>query len=357
MAEREDPVHYIKAILKRIQFLEGTLEDHVDAMCQLLQQKAMMAIPNVPEDRQLSSKTHLKDIYWSLKLHLLFHVGEDVANHHANLRKLGENLGLGEEELNQLPGRECAIDPGTKFLEFLSDISESPGRPKGSFEHAREVKEKAGEAFRTYLIDIRGKRNIFRPKVLALVSRGLEYFVGSSMAVSNFLRPLCLNERIVHFKPSLKRAIIRFEPLRLDPAEGILEGWSSSAFDHKDYQTTKVPCQKCQTVFSSLDGFIGNNDLLANAGGNTFLGACAEYCPANNLLPGGDGAEMLSVMREHMAQCETFFRSYRNIRNLCDGAYSRYQRDNSPLRDVYHEVRPIVHIFGFIPECQLAYCN
>lgn len=136
MAEREDPVRYIREILGRIQFLEGTLEDHVDAMCQLLQQEAMVAIPNVPEDRQLSSKTHLKDIYWSLKLHLLFHVGEDAANHHANLRRLGANLGLGEEELNKLPGPERAIDPGTKFLEFLSDISESPDRPKGSFEHA-----------------------------------------------------------------------------------------------------------------------------------------------------------------------------------------------------------------------------
>lgn len=180
------------------------------------------------------------------------------------------------------------------------------------------------------------------------------------MSVSNFLRPLCLYERIFHFKPSLKRAIIRFEPL--DTAKGMLEGWSSSAFDNRDYQTTKVPCKKCQTVFSSLGGFIGNNDFLANAGGNTFLGACAEYCPVNNLLPGGDGAEMLSVMREHMARCKTFFRKYRDIRDQCHIAYSRYQRDNSPdrrlslmsLRDVYHQVRPIVHIFGFKPECQLA---
>lgn len=182
------------------------------------------------------------------------------------------------------------------------------------------------------------------------------------MAVSNFLRPLCLNERIVHFKPSLKRAIIRFEPLRLDAAEGMLEGWSSSAFDNRDYQTTKVPCQKCQRVFSSLGGFISNNDSLANAGGNTFLGACAEYCPVNNFLPHGDDTEMLPVMRKHKGRCVTFFQSYRDIRGQCVKAYRRYECDKSPdrrlslmnLRDVYRKVRPIVHIFGFKPECQLA---
>lgn len=183
------------------------------------------------------------------------------------------------------------------------------------------------------------------------------------MSVSNFLRPLCLYERIFHFKPSLKRAIIRFKPL--DTGDGVLEGWSSSAFDNRDYETTKAPCQNCQTVFSSLGGFIGSNDFLANAGGSsTFLGACAEYCPVNNLLdPEGDDTEMLPVMREHMGRCVTFFQSYRNIRDKCVKACRRYERDKSPdrsldlmsLRDVYHQVRPIMHIFGFKPECQLAW--
>ena len=122
MAGGEDPVRYIKEILGRIDFLENTLEDQVNAMCKLLQQEVMTAIPNLPEDRRLSTKGYLTDIYWSLKLHLLFHVGEVAANQHARLRTLGTDLGLGEGELNQLPGIECAIDPGTKLLEVVSLI-------------------------------------------------------------------------------------------------------------------------------------------------------------------------------------------------------------------------------------------
>ena len=221
--------------------------------------------------------------------------------------------------------------------------------------------ERAGKAFKKHLTEIRwnkgGQRNIFRPNVLAFVSRDDKTFVGSSMSVSNFLRPLCLNERIFHLKPSLKNAIIRFEPL--DTAEGMLEGWSSSAFDNKDYETNKEPCQKCQIIFSSLGGFIINNGVLANAGGNTFLGACAEYCPVNNFLPDGDDTETDTVMREHRDRCVLFFESYRGIRNRCEEAHDRYDgpRDDESLehlRGVYNEVRPIVHIFGFKPECRLV---
>ena len=57
--------------------------------------------------------------------------------------------------------------------------------PKGSTEHAREVKEQA----RSLLSSL---PKVFRPKVLAVVSHNGESFVSASIAVSDFLRPLYL---------------------------------------------------------------------------------------------------------------------------------------------------------------------
>ncbi|MCG8406887.1 MAG: hypothetical protein MI923_16945, partial [Phycisphaerales bacterium] len=62
------------------------------------------------------------------------------------------------------------------------------------------------------------RRNTFRPSVLAKISRGINkqektYAVGSSLAVSHFLRPLYFHNRISHFKQSLKKAVIYNKPL------------------------------------------------------------------------------------------------------------------------------------------------
>ena len=112
--------------------------------------------------------------------------------------------------------------------------------------------QRAKNAFRNYLPEItsnngRSRRNIFRPNALALVSRNKKWFeVGSSMAVSNFLRPPCLYDRIFHFKPSLKKAVILVEPL--DATEGTLQGWHCFAFNNRDYKNNKDPCQNCQKI-------------------------------------------------------------------------------------------------------------
>ena len=55
---------------------------------------------------------------------------------------------------------------------------------------------------------------LFRPKVLAVVSHNGESFIGASIVVSDFLRSLYLQKRITDFKnPSLRKAIIFNQPL------------------------------------------------------------------------------------------------------------------------------------------------
>lgn len=60
-------------------------------------------------------KQHFEDIYWSLKLHLVFLLGPEDANL-AELEKLRKLLGLADE----LPQKDQAIDPGSKLLEIVS---------------------------------------------------------------------------------------------------------------------------------------------------------------------------------------------------------------------------------------------
>lgn len=92
----------------------------------------------------------------------------------------------------------------------------------GSEEHADRVWQMATDLLRYLNKPLEGRdrrRNRFRSKVLTKVSRRDEkekkkkWSVGSSVAVSHFLRPLYLYNRIRHFKPSLKRAVILNEPL------------------------------------------------------------------------------------------------------------------------------------------------
>ena len=66
----------------------------------------------------------------------------------------------------------------------------------------------------------------FKPKVLTLVSHNGKWFVGSSVAVNHFLRPLGLYNRICDFKQSLKKAVIYYQPLE---TEDNLH-WKSSSF-------------------------------------------------------------------------------------------------------------------------------
>lgn len=58
-------------------------------------------------------------IYWSLKLHLAFHCGNNSVLGHEKLRQLG--LCFKSEELDKVPGEEDAVDPVSKVVEIVSN--------------------------------------------------------------------------------------------------------------------------------------------------------------------------------------------------------------------------------------------
>ena len=91
------------------------LKDDVDRMCHLLW-RLLKECKKRPKSLPEKVKQHFKDIYWSLRLHLVFHFGRDTVDLE-NLRKVGEYLEL---DTGRQPGVECAIDPGSKLLVIVS---------------------------------------------------------------------------------------------------------------------------------------------------------------------------------------------------------------------------------------------
>ena len=185
--------------------------------------------------------------------------------------------------------------------------------------------------------------NIFKPKVLAKVSRNDKWSVGSSVAVSEFLRPLCLYKRIVNFKPSLKKAIASHQPLVTKDNQY----WSSSARQiakHHELRA-KPPCQNCTMMFKSLVGFIRTSEQGRSG---TFLAACAEYCPVDHLLADEvsspeENQWINDKLQRNKEQCTVLYRNFRDIENRCIEA----MKNNADLR---REIRDKVHIFGVKPE-------
>ena len=187
------------------------------------------------------------------------------------------------------------------------------GVNRGSRDHAERVLERAKDLFSSL-----GK-NRFRPKVLAMVSWNGSWFVGSSMAVSQYLRPHCLRNRIIKFKVRLQEALVFGRALCLPDDQAT--GWCSSAFMKEKYTQGKAPCNNCQMMFQNLGGFIDathhTNDN--NDGGSTFLGACAEYCPVNELLtdeatvPTTDTSLIELKLKRHKNQCSRLFEDYCDI--------------------------------------------
>ena len=205
--------------------------------------------------------------------------------------------------------------------------------------------------------------NIFKPKVLTQVSHKGKWFVGSSVAVSHFLRPLCLYNRICDFKQSLKKAVVYCQPLETEDKVH----WNSSAFWFKPagYKTPKPPCQNCKRMFKKLKGFPGGTDNFgeeganANTVGGTFLAACGEYRPINQCLPDDaessleDNADKEAVnvaLRRFRNKCAFFFENFEEIVSECFRAYE--SQDVRLLKNVYHtRVKRRIHIFGIKPEC------
>ena len=237
--------------------------------------------------------------------------------------------------------------------------------PRGSEQHADTVMSQAKEYF-SFL----GSKNIFQPKVLAKVSRNSVFLVGCSMAVSSFLRPICLHNRIATFKCRLREAVVLNRPL--DPCDQ-REQWSSSAFmrgrqddrapgnrqgkRETGYTEPKNPCRNCQVMFQNLKGFIPANAEAENR--DTFQGACAEYIPVSELIKDDirdrPTVAVQNKLEVHLEKCIYLCKNYRKIADECCNCYNpdrTLKKDQKLLNAAYHKV-PHIHIFGFKPELKM----
>ena len=204
-------------------------------------------------------------------------------------------------------------------------------------------------------------KNIFKPKALAKVSHRDKWSVGSSVAVSEFLRPLCLYTRIANFKQSLTKAIASNQPLVTEDNQN----WSSSAwaFEGENHNLkAKLPCQNCTMMFKSLAGFIQTSE---QGGSGTFLGACAEYGPVDQLLADEalspeENQWIRDKLRRNKEQCTVLYLNFRDIENRCNEVRTQDQRRrlrnmNSTVADLSREIRDKVYIFGVKPECNMYF--
>ena len=203
-------------------------------------------------------------------------------------------------------------------------------------------------------------KNIFKPKVLAKVSHEDKWSVGSSVAVSEFLRPLCLYTRIATFKQSLKKAIASSQPLVTKDNQK----WSSSAWAvAKNHELeAKPPCQNCTMMFKSLAGFIQTSE---QGGSGTFLGACAEYSPVDQLLavealPPKENQWINDQLMRNREKCTALYRSFRDLENRCNEVLNRKNKKELrnmkfKVEELSREIRDKVHIFGVKPECNMYF--
>ena len=219
------------------------------------------------------------------------------------------------------------------------------GSARGSEDHANSVMEKA----QFWFSQLR-RKNRFRPKVLAKVSHGGKCLVGASIAVNDFLRPLCLCKRISKFKWNFKKAIVHSRPLyTTDERE-----WKSSAFAKKEYTEEKAPCQKCVQMFKNLPGFITKENAgpARDSRSLNFVGNCAEYCPVNELLTDDMGTsheEKLRIdttLKQFWDQCTTLFSNYQSICDECVNAYQATYKKTERLEEAYRLVKQEVDILG-----------
>lgn len=215
----------------------------------------------------------------------------------------------------------------------------------GSKEHAFSVKKIAEEWLEKMEKEqkkgVKEKILTFRPKALAVVSHNDQWCVGSSIAVSHFLRPLCLLRRIKHFKLSLKKAIVSYQPL--DTAKNQMWSSSASTFDVNHGWKDKPPCQNCTMMFKKLDGFIPSP--TEEGGSGTFLGACAEYRPVDQLLedkPLSNEENKLinDALEQNKDICKRYFTNFQEIK------IKDRNEALEKIRVVFKE-----HLFGLSPEC------
>lgn len=321
-----------------------------------------------------------KDIYLSLKVHVMFYRGIDKKPFEENDKKIDETLkkirhllDLKNEDMDPIDAQiegstyedlfDKLIDPGSKVLEMFRVVAASPkGTPQeksiqtGSKDHANRVLQMARSFLRT-LHD----KNTFLPKVLAKVSREENSFIGASIAVSHFLRPIYLYSRVINRKKSLAEAIIKFRALDISPEQN----WEFEAFER---QTVEI--QKNEGEKEITKQHVGPKDLCQNCkmmflgdksgkGGRSFLGACAEYCPVDELLPDesklkvtdvkGDDSVIGYLLKRNLSRCSLLFKEFENIYERCKSAVN--SGNDREVEAVYWEVIHKLNIFGLKPEC------
>ena len=145
------------------------------------------------------------------------------------------------------------------------------------------------------------------------------------------------------------KAIIYFngsDPLTVPDNQTM--NWSCEAFNKWDYCNSKDPCQNCQTIFKNLEGFISESTNLVSAGNQTFLGACAEYCPVNELVDDDQALSESAISRleANRRRCSNLFEKFRETANKCHAAYSSVDM----VEDAFSNVSANLHIFGLKPE-------
>lgn len=206
----------------------------------------------------------------------------------------------------------------------------------GSHDHADVVIRIARKLLREL-----SKNNTFKPMVLAKVSRADDSYVGSSLTVTKFLRPLYLHKRISDFKHTLKKAIIVDKVLKVNSQD-----WSSSAYNGQEYTVSKPPCQNCRKMFGNLGGFLSdvpNDDNLEETSAKTILGLCAEYYAVNELLPNetlseADAKAVDEALTRHYNRCTIFFKEFKEKVLDCVKAEKSKSSDS------------LFEIFGYTPE-------
>ena len=213
---------------------------------------------------------------------------------------------------------------------------------RGSEEHANGVFEIA-----KFWLGHPRPENIFLPDVLAIVEHvpSKRFFVGALIAVSDFLRPICLHNRIINLKEKLGGAVIHFCPLD-DPLRHDLLFSYALKTQRYDSLTHGLPCQNCKTLLQ------GDK---SGRGGPKFLSACAEYCAVNGLLPdeqtlkhSQDQSVNLKLVRNYN-QYMALLENYRDMSEKCITAF-----ENGNLYEIetlYWEVIYFFHTYGLRPEC------
>ncbi|PFX19041.1 uncharacterized protein LOC111338716 [Stylophora pistillata] len=345
-----DPFDHLNMIVNKMRILEDSIEEHVNELLEkVLKPLALMyrldGEHNLSGERENFIRGCFKDIYWSLRVHSYLHHKNPADTE--NLLKVGEWGGLSPDDMKELTKEHSKhfIDPGSKLLEMFSHHMKSLAE-RGSKEHARGVLEIAQFWFGQL-----GPGNIFLPDVLVVVEdeRLKKFFVGASIAVSDFVKPISLYNRITNLKESFGNAVVHFLPLN-NPDQ---DNWtflyafkSQNSATRYDSLTSGLPCKNCRTMFKKD---------LNDKGGPTCLGTCAEYCAVNELLPNEQPTLDQSQNRpaekleENKSRSMAILTNYKSIMNKCKTAVA--SGDQNEIERVYWEVVHVLHVFGLWPEC------